>query len=462
MQNFLHVSLSALILVSSSLISSARDTVADSVATSSPAPRPEQWTYSPEATMTLPDEDEWWHSFRDWTLDSLMQVGIANNYNLLQAGHRREMARLAVKTARSGYYPTVGMSAGYERTYESRTSSNNYSLGATAQWEVDLFGRIASQVKSKKAAYHASRADYVASMVSICSDIATYYIKYRVVQQQILVAQEHLENQARVLRITEARHEAGLVSKLDVTQARTVYLSTKASIPPLETQQVQTLNALAVMLGVHSSDLLPALNKKHTLPSYDQIVPSSVPADLLRRRPDVVAAEAQLAVYAAQLGMAKKEFLPTLTLEGNIGWESPRASHMIDSDHLAWSVAPRLSWTLFDGLSRKYAVSSAKEQMLIGVDSYNLTMLNAYAEVENAMAAYKSATETLDINREILTQSHESFDLSMEQYKQGLTSFTDVVSAQIDWLNSANTLVSAHGDAIIALIDLYKSLGGSY
>lgn len=460
MRQFLHVSIIALLLSSSSLLAHARDT--DSVAAQIAAPRGEQWTYSPEASQIIPDEDEWWRSFKDWTLDSLMVVGIANNYDLLQAGHRREMARLAVKSARSGYFPTVGMAGGYGRTYEDRAGTNSYNLGFTAQWEVDVFGRIASQVKSKKAAYRASRADYVASMVSICSDIATYYIKYRVLQQQILVAREHLENQNRVLDITEARHEAGLVSKLDVTQARTVYLSTKASIPPLEAEQVQTLNALAVLLGVHSSDLLPAMSKKHTLPSYDQIVPSSVPADLLRRRPDVVAAEAQLASYAAQLGMAKKDFLPTLTLEGNIGWDSPTMSHMMESDHLTWSVAPKLSWTIFDGLSRKYAVSSAKEQMLIGVDSYNLTMLNAYAEVENAMASYKSATETLDINRDILAQSHESFDLSLEQYKQGLTSFSDVVNAQIDWLDSANSLVSSHGDAIIALIDLYKSLGGGY
>lgn len=423
---------------------------------------PEQWTWQPESTQTLPTDDEWWRSFHDATLDSLVLMGVANNFNLLEASHRRELARLAMKSAQSGYYPTISASAGYSRSYSGRTSSNGFNLGATANWEIDVFGRITSQVKAKRAAYRASRADYVASMVSIVSDIATYYIKYRVLQQEVLVAREHLENQKRVLTITEARHEAGLVSKLDVTQAKTVLLNTEASIPSLESQEVETINALAILLGVYSADLRPVLDQAFTMPSYQQIVPVGVPADLLRRRPDVVAAEAQLAQYAAQLGIAKKDFLPTLSLQGNIGWSGNEINNMVNGDHLSWSIAPKLSWTIFEGFSRKYAVASAKEQMLLGVDAYNLTVMNAFAEVENAMSSYNASVRILELNQEILAQSRQSFDLAMEQYKQGLSAFTNVVNAQNDWLTCANTLVSAHGSALISLIDLYKSLGGGY
>ena len=423
---------------------------------------PDQWTWTPQSTQTLPTEDEWWRSFRDTTLDSLVAIGVANNFNLLEAAHRREIARLALKSAQSNYFPTLGVSAGYSRSGNAHSSTNGFNLGATANWEIDLFGRISSQVKASRAGYRASRADYLASMVSIVSDIATYYINYRVLQQEVLVAREHLENQKRVVTITEARYEAGLVSKLDVTQANTVYLNTQALIPKLQTQGTETLNALATLLGMYSADLKPMLDQAFTLPPYRQIVPVGVPADLLRRRPDVVAAEAQLAKYAAQLGIAKKDFLPTLTLEGSFGWDSDRMSKMVSGDNLAWSVAPKLSWTIFDGLSRKYAVSSAKEQMLLGVDAYNLTVMNAFSEVENAMAAYSSSVEILDLNQQILALSRESFNISMEQYKQGLSSFTNVVDAQNDWLTCANTLVTAHGSALIALIDLYKSLGGGY
>ena len=134
---------------------------------------------------------------------------------------------------------------------------------------------------------------------------------------------------------------------------------------------------------------------------------------------------------------------------------------MVNSDGFSYSIAPQLSWTLFDGLSRKYAVARAKEQMMLGIDDYNLTVMTAFIEVENAMQSYQAALNSLELDKEVFNQSHEAFTLSMEQYKQGLSPFTNVVNAQIDWLNYANALVSAHGDALVALVDLYKALGGS-
>ncbi len=158
---------------------------------------------------------------------------------------------------------------------------------------------------------------------------------------------------------------------------------------------------------------------------------------------------------------SKKDFLPTLALTGSIGWGSDRINKLVKSDSFTYSIAPKLSWTLFDGFSRRNAVASAKEQMLMGIDAYNLTVMTAYTEVENAMEAYNAALESMELNREVFIQSREAFDISMEQYKQGLTVFTNVVNAQIDWLNCANSLVAAHGDALIALVDLYKALGGA-
>ena len=144
-----------------------------------------------------------------------------------------------------------------------------------------------------------------------------------------------------------------------------------------------------------------------------------------------------------------------------MGWGGDKVNGMFDSNHFSYSIAPKLSWTIFDGFSRKVAVAQAKEQMMTGIDAYNLAVMTAYTEVENAMTSYNAALESLRLNSEVFAQSRESFDLSMEQYKQGLSAFTNVVNAQIDWLNCANTLVSAHGDAVVALIDLYKALGGS-
>ncbi|MCM1050486.1 MAG: TolC family protein [Paenibacillus sp.] len=424
-------------------------------------PMPESWAFSQEVSQTLPSDDKWWKAFGDSTLDSLISLGIDNNYNIKEAAHRREMARLSMQQTKAGYYPTVGMSAGYSRAYSNHTGGNKFSLGADVNWEFDLFGKITSKVRASKAGLDVSRADYVATMVSMTAEIVTYYINYRVLQTQIAVANEHIQYQDTVVKITEARYAAGLVSKLDVAQAKTVYYSTEATLPRLEAQAQQALNALGVLLGVYPAELEPVLGPLAKLPSYHHIIPAGVPANLLRRRPDIAAAEATLAQYAAQIGVAKKDFLPTISLKGSIGWGGDRLNNMVNSDSFSYSIAPQLSWTLFDGLSRKYAVARAKEQMMLGIDDYNLTVMTAFIEVENAMQSYQAALSSLELDKEVFNQSHEAFVLSMEQYKQGLSPFTNVVNAQIDWLNYANALVSAHGDALVALVDLYKALGGS-
>lgn len=424
-------------------------------------PLPERWSFTQDVSQTLPSDDPWWKSFHDTTLDSLINMGIENNYNVSEAVHRREIARQAVRQAQSGYYPVLGASAGYTRSHVRRSDTNNFSVGVDMNWEIDVFGKITSQVKAKKAAYNASRAEYLATMVSVTADIASYYVNYRVLQNDIAVANEHIESQGRVVEIADARHEAGLVSKLDVAQAKTVYYSTQASLPALKSQLSQTLNAIAILVGLYPSDIEPMLNASSALPPYQRIVPVDVPANLLRRRPDIAEAEANLAAYAAAIGVAKKDFLPTLSLAGTLGWGGDKLDGMFDSDHFTYNIAPKLSWTIFDGFSRRAAVTQAKEQMMAGIDAYNLVVMTAYTEVENAMISYNTALESLRLNSAVFAQSRESFDLAMAQYKQGLSAFTNVVNAQIDWLNCARTLVSAHGDAVIALIDLYKALGGA-
>lgn len=424
-------------------------------------PLPTRWVYQPECRQTLPDEDIWWRRFEDPLLDSLVRAASVNNFNLMEAMHRREVARLAVKQAQSGYWPTLSVAASYGRDRTQGVTTDTYSLGAQMNWEIDVFGKIGAAVKAKKAAYRASRADYTAAMVSMAADVATYYIDYRVLQAHVAIANEHLASQGKVVKIAEARHEAGLVSKLDVAQAKTVYLTTQATLPQLESSMRSTLTALATLLGVYPDSIAPVLEGGGPLPAHEMLIPAGVPADLLRRRPDIIAAEAQLAECAAEVGVAKKEFLPTLSLTGEIGTIAPEPGDMFTGRGFHYSVAPTLSWTVFDGLSRSYGVAQAREQMQSALDSYNLTVMTAVGEVDNAMASYRAALQTLDIDRQLLEQSREALSLSMDQYKQGLSAFTNVVDAQIDMLTAANAIVTARGEAIISLIDIYRSLGGS-
>lgn len=433
-------------------------------------PLPEKWAYASEEEQKLPSDDQWWKRFNDPLLDSLISVGIDNNFNVLTAIHRMEMAKAQVDGARAGYFPTIGLSAGYNKSRNAGAisgrnipSSNTsyFNLGASVNWELDVFGRITSQVKNKKALYNASRADYVAAMVSLTGDLATYYFNLRIYQRQLDMTKAHLSSQERVVQIVKDRFEAGLVSKLDVAQAQTVYYSTEATIPQLETSVKQAINAIALLIGVYPDEIAPALNSKWITPEYRQLVPVGIPANLLRRRPDVRAAEYELAAYASAVGIAKKDFLPTLSLTGSIGTAAHDAGDLFKKNSLEYSVAPTLSWTLFDGMARKYAVSEAKEQMKMGIENYNLTVMTAVQEADNAMIAYKESLKEIESYTKVIEQCDESFHLSVDLYKEGLTSFTNVVDAQINSLTYANSLISAKGGAFINLVALYKSLGGS-
>ena len=387
------------------------------------------------------------------------------------ASRRIEMARMALNSARAGYFPMLNFSGGWTKERSSgvlgsergrATTADYYSLGINMSWEVDVFGKITAKAKGRKAAYDATRAEYAAVMTSLCANIAKAYINLRVWQAEYDVAMEHIESQEKIVKITEARHEAGLASMLDVTQARVVYYSTKASVPTLVSSIHTAVNSIATLIGVYPDEIRKWLEVTSPLPDYRQIVPVGVPADIIRRRPDIVEAEYELAGYAAQLGIAKKDFLPTLTLNGSIGTGAHDFDRLFSSQSLTYSIAPTLTWTIFDGLARKYNVASARQQVEAGIDNYNLTVMTAVEEVDNAISSYTSTLENMAVLAEVLEQSRKSLDLSLDLYKRGLNPFTDVVTAQLNVLENQNSLVTAHGRALTAIVTLYEALGGGW
>lgn len=432
---------------------------------------PSRWMYSEHFNQTVPTEDNWWRRFEDPLLDTLIAVGVKNNYNVLMAARRLEIARLAIEQARSGYYPVVGAEAAWNgartsgvtgKTAVSPVNNSYFSLGVNMSWQVDIFGRIAAESKAKKAAWSASRAEYDGVMVTLCGNIATAYINLRVYQAQMAVAESHLKQQEKVVKITEARFECDLASQLDVQQAKTVYASTSATIPMLGAQIHATINSLAVLLAIQPSEAEALLATPRPLPQYIQMVQTGVPMDLLRRRPDVVEAEKNLAVYAAELGIAKKDFLPTLSLNASIGTAAHSAGKLFSKNSYTYSIAPTLSWTIFDGFSRKYNVAAAKENMEIGIQNYNLTVLQALTEADNAMVSYLDRLEEIDRLNEAIDASEKSLKLSLDLYKSDLAAFTNVVDAQMNFLTYANSEIVARGNALTALVTLYEALGGGW
>lgn len=432
---------------------------------------PQRWQYSGEYTQQLPCDDSWWQKFNDQTLDSLISMAVNNNYNIVAALHRIEAARQSITQARAAYYPTVGLQGGWTKSRSAGAiagkdvpSSNTsyFNLGANASWEIDVFGRIRAKVKQSKAQYQATRAEYAGTMVSLCSDLASYYIKLRMLQQELFVINEHIQIQDSVLSIVNARYEAGLNSKLDVAQARTIYYSTLASVPGLESQIQTTINAIALLLGDNSPQIKTMLKVATPMPDYAQIISTGVPAELLRRRPDVVQAECAVAESAAALGIAKKDFLPTLAINGSIGTAAHRAGDLFSKNSFEYSIAPSLSWTVFDGFSRRSAVIQARELMEANIANYNNVMLTAYEEVNNAVINYVYALKNIDYLTQVVKEAEESLRLSVDLYRGGLTSFTNVADAEISFLQYADNLVTARGAALTALVNVYDALGGGW
>lgn len=432
---------------------------------------PQRWIYSPEHSQILPPDDDWWRGFNDPMLDSLISEAVDRNYNVAIAARRIDAARAAVASARSAYFPTIGVSAAYDLDRSSgnmgkvsspAVNSHGMSLGVNASWEVDVFGRIYSSVKGKKELANVARADYDGAMVSLCAQLATAYVQLRSAQAQEAVIMDHLESQKEVLRITEERYKATLVSGLDVAQATTIYRSTLASLPAIHTTIASSINAIALLLGRYPAEVEATLSVARQVPVYKSIVSTSVPAELLRRRPDVVAAERTIAAQAAALGVAKKDFLPSLSISGSFGVGARDADRLFEKRSMTYSVTPTLSWTLFDGLGRRAAVEAARAELEIAMDTYNQTILSATSEVENALSSYINAVTYVEELRGVVESAREEVSLSLAQYRSGLTLFTPVAQAQITYLQYDAELVTACASESSALIDLYRALGGGY
>lgn len=432
---------------------------------------PDRWTYSEHLIQPLPDEDAWWHNFNDPLLDRLIAMGLEYNYNAAIAIKRMELAHTTLDLTSTGYYPTLGVSAGWNAARSSgylsdpHTKASNVSywdLGVSMSWEIDVFGRIKQKQAQAKANIDVSRMDYAAVQVSLAAEIANAYITLRTYQAQLEVARKHIASQERILEMTLARHEAGLASNFDVTQARVVLYSTQSSIPGLEAAIHSTINSISVLVGRFPDEVNLGLSTPGELPSEFKLVGIGVPADLLRRRPDIISAEYQLAADAAALGIAKKDFLPTLTLNGSVGTRARNIGDLFKGDSFTYSIAPTLSWTIFDGFNRRYSKLQARQQLELDIDNYNMTVQTAVEEVDNAIIYYAGILQNIELIEKTIQESNKSLALAVDLYKNSLSPFSNVVDAQLNLLTYQNNLVSNRGKALQSLVNIYKALGGGW
>lgn len=412
-------------------------------------------------------EKNWWSNFNDPVLDSLICLGQNNNLDLAQAMRRVESARYAINEAKSGYYPQFSATLGWDRQRTSAFTtrqkgapmvSSALSLGVSMSWEVDLFRRVQQKVREQRGAYNASREDYEWMCVTVSAEIASAYMSLRTLQQEVIVTQEHIVQQDKVLKITEARHEAGLASMLDVAQAKTDYYSTKASIITLETQIATTINSIAVLTGTYPEQMEALLSTPAPQPQTDWSLNVAINPEILRNRPDVREAEYTVEEMAAALGVSKKEWLPTLSISASAGTSAWYIKDMFSGDSFTYSVAPQLSWTIFDGLARNAEIAMSREQMMIAVDGYNLALLTAVQEARNALVTYQNAVRYENEIRVVLQNAQLAYSLAIDRYRQGLDAFINVSDALMTELEYANELIVARGNVLSAIVSLQKAL----
>ena len=433
-------------------------------------PLPQGWEEDTQIfQQVLPVDDQWWKAFQDPVLDSLISVAVKQNYSVLTAIDRINMAKANLRMERGNFFPTIGLNAGWTRQQSSGNTSDlpqstqhYYDASLNMSWELDLFGSIRNRVKAQKENFAASKEEYTGTMISLCAQVASAYINLRELQQELAVVQKNCASQEAVLKITEVRYNTGLVSKLDVAQAKSVFFSTKASIPQIESGINQYITTLAILLGTYPQEVRPALTAPGTLPDYMEPIGVGLPADLLLRRPDIRSAERSVNAQAALVGASKSDWLPQVFLKGSVGYAAKDLKDLTHHKSMTYEIAPALSWTLFKGTQLVNATKLAKAQLDEAINQFNQTVLNAVQETDNAMNAYRNSIKQIVALREVRNQGQETLTLSLELYKQGLTPFQNVLDAQRSLLSYENQLVQARGYSLLQLIAMYQALGGGW
>ena len=434
-------------------------------------PLPDEWQEKDMLfQQVLPVDDQWWKVFEDATLDSLIHLAMEQNPSVLMAINRIDQAKAQWRISQSDFYPSLTFNGGWTRQQTSgnlgtgspQAWTGYYSASVQMSWQLDVFGVIRQKAKAQKELYAASKEEYNATMVSLCAEVASAYFNLREVQQELDVLRRNAVSQEAVVKITESRYKTGLVSKLDVAQAKSVYYSTLASIPTTEANVIQYLNTLAVLLGLYPQDVTDALSDTKPLPDYMEPVGVGVPGELLLRRPDVRGAERQVNAQAALLGASKRDWLPEFFLNGSFGYASDDLKDVGKKGSMTWSIAPSMTWNLFNGGRNLQEERLQRAQLDESINQFNQTVLTAVQEVDNAMSAYKNSIKQIVACKEMLYQGKEAFDLSLDLYKQGLTPFQNVLDAQRSMLTYENTLVKAKGYSLVCLVQMYQALGGGW
>jgi NodT family efflux transporter outer membrane factor (OMF) lipoprotein len=438
------------------------------------------WQMAVEGELSEVDPDiaSWWRSLEDPVLTDLIRRAELSSLDLLIAVARITEAQ-AVHGIRSGaLYPGVSLDGGYTRSKPSENSatgrsitsaggsvraSGEWSARAAAAWEIDVFGRIRRQVESAEAQYEASIEDYRDVQVMLFAEVAIQYIDVRALQQRLAHAHANAEAQRESVKLTTDRFDAGLTSALDVAQAEQNLAQTESSIPTFEAAQIVAENRLAVLLGLEAGALHDELaDGDPTLPSAPDGIAVGVPAELLRRRPDLRRAERQLAAQTANIGVAKADLYPTFSIQGFVEAVAGSAGDLASSDSIGWGLLPGFRWDLFSGGAIRSNIEAEEARTEQALLAYRQTLLLAIEEVHGALVSLDRERERRDSLLGAVDASGRAVELVRTQYLSGLTNFQNLLDTQRSLFQQQDLLAESEGQVVQNLILLNRALGGGW
>jgi NodT family efflux transporter outer membrane factor (OMF) lipoprotein len=445
------------------------------------APVAETWLEANNASVDTRDQEyrDWWTVFHDPVLNRLIETAYNQNLTLVSAGTRVLEARAQLGVAIGEFYPQVQQGRGvvtYNRPSHSDPTTvpqgvvGNFwrdALGLTVNWELDFWGKFRRAIESADAAYLASIAGYDYVMATLLGDVATTYIGIRTLQTQIEIARENIVRQKKALAIATAKYQGGTATKLDVYQAQNVLAQTESTIPQLTIQLNQGLNALAVLLGMPPQPMDGLLRGSSGIPVPPRTVAVGIPADLVRRRPDIRAAELAAMAQSAQIGIAEANLYPAFSLTGNFGTAASnvgqnKLKRVFEGRGITFAFGPAFQWNIlnYGQITNTVRVEDARLQTLL-VD-YQNTVLKAQQEVENGLTSFLQGREQVELLRESVAAANAALGIALLQYNLGTRDFTTVLTAEQNLYTAQNNLAMAEGNVSSGLASVYRALGGGW
>ena len=426
---------------------------------------------SAEPSAHLPRGD-WWEIYNDPELNRLELLAATNNQQIAVALANFEQASAAAKVARADFFPQINGSPSATKQRTSADASptsavagtsrtfNTFNVSADASWELDLWGHIRRAVEGERARFTASADDLESAKLSVQADVAMDYFTLRALDAQSDLITQTAVAYRRALELTRNRHQSGIASDLDVAQAETQLNSAQAQIPAVDLQRAQLRHALAVLCGEPATTF--ALTPNTTAATNLPVIPVSVPSEWLECRPDVSAAERTMAAANADIGVAKAAFYPRVLLNGSGGFESISASTLFDWPSRLWAIGPSLQLPIFTGGRNRAQLASARAAYDGAVATYRRTVLAAFQDVEDQLAAQSLLAQQLNGEHAALASAQRTLDISNNRYKAGVEQYLDVIAAQTTALAHEQSVIQLNGQRLAASVSLIKSFGAGW